>query len=69
MNREQATAALQPHLKARVGAVMRRNSEATEAICILASPGADWTLSQYRELLCTLDESNQTVAEFLALND
>lgn len=54
----------------KVRAVMRDNSQATEALCIVAMRGqTTWTLAAWLLVLADLDKCNHKVSDWLLLND
>jgi len=53
-----------------VRGILRGNDDRCYALCLLAMRGRkEWTLGDWNARMRELESGNQTIAEFLALND
>lgn len=71
MTPEQAAALLATcKASATVRGILRGSDDKCYALCVLAMRGrTDWTLGDWNARMDELESGNQTVAEFLAMND
>lgn len=70
MTAEALQPVLQPVLRRSVRSVVARHSEACEALCSVAmGQQTSWTLQQWTARLAELESVNESVSDWLALND